>query len=1164
MIKKSPLYGVTAMVTTAFFISASATVNAETVGFNFQHDAGGGNGGAAVTEPSFGIPVANWFNMPRVQNSLSNAVATSTTLNLPGGGRLLVEWSARNTYRLPGGVPATAGENPSPNQVIYGYLDDSAPGYQVKLSGLRSAASDYKITLIASSDNATGFTTASLTHSSGTDALSYGVPDPGTVVPGPSGGVYALTPPSDVISATDGNDAVTITAAPRSGLTRATMAGIILEYTTSTTNKPLIETQPAAPVGQVFSGDTVTLSASASGGGNLSYQWRKNGSPLAGKTDAILTLAPAAGTDTGVYDLVVTNGSGSSTSNPVNVNITQLLQPAFTTLPLSQNLYDGYPATFTSAATGGELTYSWKKGNDALLPGATDPVLKLASITPSDAGTYTVTARNSVGSASASVVLTVVQPVPGSYEATQASQKPLLWYRYGEMIPLMLNTGTAANSGSVGAAGNGVAKRYLAFQTPGALAGDPGTSAGLKLNNQFIDIPYNEALNPAVFTAELWVKPPPVNNGRIDPLINRGENAGDGFLFFGWNGVTKWQFRCYDGTARTQVNSEVDIVPGQWTHLVGVYDGTAAHLYVNGVEQTTGTEGSYTPNTAMPIRLAGFPNDTGESAPGGGNFAGGAIDEVAIYNTVLTPAQILSHYQNGTDAARSTPYDTLVQASAPKGYWRMDDAAPPAKPAPKNSGTAGVAWTGDYGGDIVPGTDGPVPPEDPGFSADNKAVAMTNGYTNAPPLNINTNTLTVTTWIKRAEIFTTSDLGWPAWLGAGGGFHIDGTAGRPYGELRYHWDGSQWSWGSGLQVPQDIWTFCAMVLEPTKTTIYMGDGDTLRKSIHTAAHSPHLLKDPLSFGGNQTGGTGRNFIGQLDESAFYDRALSETEITSLFVKGSGAPFELSYTPGGALDDTKPQGTPVPALNYGAAILASDGSRQGVAAFPAGTGGKIVIPASPDINSPAGTIMFWLKTALPAGAGSEAAILFDHRTSSGAVLGVNAADGTLFFQSGPSSANSFYGPSVVDEAWHHIAITWNQDAAGSVSMYQDGVLAATQANNAAWTWPAGQPIEIGSSHDSYWQKLAGSMDDFQVYNQELTAAQIDSVFKTGAVPVPAALLGRYDFGSVGNGMTLSWPFGILETSTLQPGDSWVPVVGALSPLPVLTSPEKARFYRATLP
>ncbi|MES2708378.1 MAG: hypothetical protein V4726_17420 [Verrucomicrobiota bacterium] len=91
-----------------------------------------------------------------------------------------------------------------------------------------------------------------------------------------------------------------------------------------------------------------------------------------------------------------------------------------------------------------------------------------------------------------------------------------------------------------------------------------------------------------------------------------------------------------------------------------------------------------------------------------------------------------------------------------------------------------------------------------------------------------------------------------------------------------------------------------------------------------------------------------------------------------------------------------------------------------------------------------------------------------------------------------------------------------------------------------------------------------MDDFRVYNQELTAAQIDSVFKTGAVPVPAALLGRYDFDSAGSGLTLSWPFGYLETSTLQPGDPWVAVPGAVSPMPVATSPEKARFYRATLP
>jgi hypothetical protein len=134
----------------------------------------------------------------------------------------------------------------------------------------------------------------------------------------------------------------------------------------------------------------------------------------------------------------------------------------------------------------------------------------------------------------------------------------------------------------------------------------------------------------------------------------------------------------------------------------------------------------------------------------------------------------------------------------------------------------------------------------------------------------------------------------------------------------------------------------------------------------------------------------------------------------------------------------------------------------------------------------------------------------------------------------------------------------------VTIFRDGVQTSTQANAEAWTWPTGVNLEIGQSHDPYWQKLAGMMDDFRVYKQILTPAQIASAMSTGAEAVPAALTGRYDFGDAGSGLTLTWPFGTLQTSTLQPGDPWVPVAGAVSPWPVVTSPDKARFYRATLP
>jgi len=45
-------------------------------------------------------------------------------------------------------------------------------------------------------------------------------------------------------------------------------------------------------------------------------------------------------------------------------------------------------------------------------------------------------------------------------------------------------------------------------------------------------------------------------------------------------------------------------------------------------------------------------------------------------NMKLTAAQILAHYQNGTNANRTTPYAALVQSHNPTAYLRLGEVAP--------------------------------------------------------------------------------------------------------------------------------------------------------------------------------------------------------------------------------------------------------------------------------------------------------------------------------------------------------------------------------------------------------------------------------------------------------------------------------------------------------
>lgn len=77
--------------------------------------------------------------------------------------------------------------------------------------------------------------------------------------------------------------------------------------------------QPAAAVARP--GGSVSFSVVATGT-SLAYQWRHNGSPLAGQTAATLSLSNVQSANAGLYDVVVTGSAGSVTSAAVPLTVT--------------------------------------------------------------------------------------------------------------------------------------------------------------------------------------------------------------------------------------------------------------------------------------------------------------------------------------------------------------------------------------------------------------------------------------------------------------------------------------------------------------------------------------------------------------------------------------------------------------------------------------------------------------------------------------------------------------------------------------------------------------------------------------------------------------------------------------------------------------------------
>jgi hypothetical protein len=1169
-----PRFGKALLAVPAAALMLGASQAAQ-VGLNFQDNYNGSPYAPLTDTSAFGIALADWINVPSIANSSGTPISTNATFTLPNGQSLSVAWSCKNTWSLTASIP-TAGDN----QVIYGYLDDTDYGYSVTLSGFRSFASDYTVTTIASTDGGTGFENVNVFSSTQTNTLQYlnnFVPD-FTSNNSPLAGTSTVSTAFVTLNA---NDSITIRGLTKTNSEiRSTLAGILISYTPATNNPPLVEANPQPPVGNLYPGGSFVLGSRASGAPTLHYQWRHDGTDIPGANYANYTNASTAVGDTGDYDVVVTNNFGAVTSLVAHVTIQDVVAPVITQTPRSQNVYPGYPVSFSVAATGGQLAYQWKS-NSVAIADATNTTYSIPSASAGDAATYTVDVSNPVGpTASASATLTVKVPAPGSYEAVMAQTKPLVWMRYSETGAV--GQDTAANTGSLGSAGNGLFIGSVTHPVAGALVGS--SDQATHFSGGKLTVPYNAAVNPSgAFTVDCWFKPTDLNGtGLIVQSMINGENPGNP------NDRSGWAIRQNAAGVRLLVGTDTGVpfyyyyttanilTAGQWHHLAVVYDGTTPSLYVNGVLQTptvTRQDGvaitqdeinaiRVLPNTAAPLIL-------GDRGYGGWAFSGD-IDELAVYASGLSPSQVLAHYQNGTNATPTPAYNTLVTGDGAVEYLRLNDASGLTVAA--NSGTLGSAWAGAYndGGTVLGspqiaiGLVGPRPPAAPGLEAGNIAVGMTNGYVSVPQVaDLDVNTITVTGWVYREDPSSGSDLSFLAWLGDGG-FHMVND-----GELRYHWKGVKWEFSSGLYVPAEQWTFVALVVEPTKATFYMSDGGVLRSAVNTSSHAALAVSTPVEFGA-QPGRSDRTYIGRLDESAVYNRALSQSEINTLFMVGTGAPLELGLVPGGIIEDTKPSG----ALHHGVnvagsciwtnALLDANGTnRLGVEQFSTATPSQIVIPADPDFNSTVGTFTFWMRANAPIpGPGTEAAMLIDRRTSNGTIIGLNDSGALQVQCSG--GANSFSVGYLPDNNWHHVAVSYDQSASGAITVYIDGILQLSNPNSSAWSWPASQEIELGRSHDGYWKRFDGQMDDFRIYNRVLTDSEVASVFASDAIVDANALKLRYNFDNTGIGQTVTWPFGTLQSSpTLGPSAVWTPVTGATAPaFPFLPTNVPSLFFRAT--
>lgn len=194
---------------------------------------------------------------------------------------------------------------------------------------------------------------------------------------------------------------------------------------------------------------------------------------------------------------------------------------------------------------------------------------------------------------------------------------------------------------------------------PGAIAGDPDTAASFDGSSGQVSVPSASSLNVGDdFTIEAWVKRGASKTESNEVIASKQEGAW--VLMFNEADQLTLRRSTYGNIATANV-ATTDTT--NWHYVVATKNGSSIHLYLDGTDVTGIVANQTFTNNNLPLAI-------GQSSST--SYFKGAIDEVALYNTALTPTQITQHYEAG-----------LAAVVAP----------PSALSATPGNGTASLQWT---------------------------------------------------------------------------------------------------------------------------------------------------------------------------------------------------------------------------------------------------------------------------------------------------------------------------------------------------------------------------------------------------------------------------------------------------------------------------------------
>ena len=243
----------------------------------------------------------------------------------------------------------------------------------------------------------------------------------------------------------------------------------------------------------------------------------------------------------------------------------------------------------------------------------------------------------------------VASTATAGYVDAVLADNPMLYWRLGDADKSA--GATASNSALTGPLANGVYQGAVGNVTDTALLGDANsaahfgvTTAGGSNGDQVILNPV-PAIPSTEFSTEMWIRASlPAPNQQAVISYNASGTGGENNMLLFKNGGN---FNAYvDGPSKATGVPAADVFNGEWNHLAFTWRSSDGQMntYLNGnlAASTTHQAGAVL-NAGGALVLAQEQDGIAGGYSNTQKFVGD-LDEVAIYNAVLTPTQVAQHF----------------------------------------------------------------------------------------------------------------------------------------------------------------------------------------------------------------------------------------------------------------------------------------------------------------------------------------------------------------------------------------------------------------------------------------------------------------------------------------------------------------------------------------